>query len=92
MASSDTVFCWVNKNDTNGVPVGAVTRDCSPEGSRNFVVRAYHDSFILPGNYEEGNDYAEFEYFGNKFSRHWEYLVSNEDVTGTSTMGLLPDI
>ena len=83
MASSDDVFRWVNKTDTNGVPVGAVTRDCLPEGNRNYVIQTNHD---IVGNYEEGKHYVEFEYWGYQRSENWEYLVSNEDVTG---MGII---
>ena len=86
MASSDKVFCWVNKTDTIGVPVGAVARDCSPEGSRNYVVLANHNNFFIAGNYQEGNNYAEYELLRCEYAADWKYLVSNEDVTG---MGII---
>ena len=82
MASSDEVFCWVNKNDINGVPIGGVTRDCSPEGRRIYVIRASYGTVHIAGNYEEGNGYAEFEQFGIESSMDWEFLVSNEEVAG----------
>ena len=82
MASSDEVFCWVDNNDINGVPIGGVTRDCSPEGRRIYVIRASYGTFYVAGNYEEGNGYAEFEQFGIESSMDWEYLVSNEEVVG----------
>ena len=84
VASSDNVCSWVNKDDTTGVPVGAVTGGCSPEGSRNYVIRVKYNWVVIPGNYEEGNDYVEFEHYGYKCSVDWEYLVSNEDVAGMS--------
>ena len=82
VASSDEVFCWVDNDDTNGVPIGAVTRDWSPEGTRNYVVQAYHNGVSYPGNYEEGRDYAEFQYHGSQLSNDWDHQVSNEDVAG----------
>ena len=85
MASSDDVFRWVNKADTNGMPVGAVTRDCLPEGNCNYAIRVNG----IVGNYEEGKDYVEYESYGCKTSTNWDYLVSNEDVTG---MGIIPTI
>ena len=85
MASSGNVFRWVNKAATNGVPVGAVTRDCLPGRNCNYVIRA--NGFV--GNYEAGNDYAEFEDWGRKTSANWEYLVANEDVAG---MGIILSI
>ena len=84
MASSEEVFCWVDKDDTNGVPIGGVTRDCSPEGRRIYVIRAYFidEGVFVAGNYEEGNEYAEYEQSGIKSSMSWEFLVSNYDVAG----------
>ena len=72
----------MDKNDNKGVPVGAVTRDCSPEGRHIYVIRAEYDGFHIAGNYEEGNDYAEFEEMGIESSKAWEFLVSNKDVAG----------
>ena len=98
VASSDEVFCWVENDDTNGVPIGAVTRDCSPDGTRNYVIRAYYNGVLYPGNYEEGKNYAEIQYHGARLSNDWGHLVSNEDVAGMNIhvltdhyMGLLPD-
>ena len=65
--------------DTNGVAIGAVTRDCLPGGNCNYVIRA---NYAIVGNYEEGKDYVEYEYYGRKTSMSLEYLVSNEDVAG----------
>ena len=82
MASSEEVFCWVDKDDINGVAIGGVTRDCSPEGRRIYVIRASYDTGNVVGNYEEGNGYAEFERFGIQSSMDWEFLVSNGEVAG----------
>ena len=84
VASSGDVYSWVNKYDITGVPVGAVTGGCSPEGSRNYVIRVKYSGWFIAGNYEEGNEYVEFEYFGYQCSVDWEYLVSNGDVAGMS--------
>ena len=84
VASSDEVFWWVDKDDTNGVPIGGVTRDCSPEGRRIYVIRAYYidKGIFIAGNYEESNEYVEFERRGVQSSMAWEFLVSNKDVAG----------
>ena len=84
MVSSHNVFGWINNVDTSGVLYGAVTRDCSPR--RNYVIRASYSGTFIAGNYEEGKDYAEIEYFGYKSSVDWEFLVSNEHVAG---MGII---
>ena len=73
---------WVDKDDINGVPIGVVTRDCSPEGRHVYVVRANYEGKHTVGNYKEGDAYAEFEWGGAKSSDDWECLVSNEDVVG----------
>ena len=83
MASSDESFRWVDKNDMAGVPIGEVTRGCSPDGRRVYIVRAYHDGDTsYAANYEEGNDYAEYETWGPQSSENWDYLMSKVELPG----------
>ena len=84
MASRDDVFSWVHKDDVIGAPADGIIGACSPEGRYIYVIRANYDhgKYFIAGNYEEGNDYAEFEYDGLHISSmDWEYLVSSADVT-----------
>ena len=80
VASFGDEFSWVGNDDINGVPNGGVIGACSPEGRYVYVIRAYHDGYLVTGNYEEEKDYVEFELWGNKSSMNWEYLVSSRDV------------
>ena len=86
MVSSHDVFRWVDKNDTTGIPNGAITGGCSPDGKLIYVIRAYHDTRLVAGNHEEGNAFAEYHYFGPKNSTKWQYLVSNEEVSGMTAL------
>ena len=89
VASSDHVFSWVDKNDTPGVPKGAITGACSPEGKRIYVIRASHGTKLIAGNHEEGNEYAEYEQIRARQSNEWQYLVSNEEAFGMKIYTLL---
>ena len=83
------MFSWVDKNDTPDVPKGAITGACSPAGKRIYVIRASHGTKLIAGNYEEGNEYAEYEQIGARQSNEWQYLVSNEEAFGMKIYTLL---
>ena len=85
MASSNQVFYWANKEAVDGSPIRDITGNISLEGRRIFVIRAKTQNGLIPGNYEDGMDQAEFEQAGPKQSSQWEYLISNENAYG---MGL----
>ena len=82
MVSFSDAFSWVGNDDINGAPNGGIIGACSPEGRYVYVIPAYHDGYLITGNYEEEKDYVEFELWGNKSSMDWEYLVSSRDVAG----------
>ena len=80
--SSDHIFHWVDKDGTTGVPNGAITGSFSPEGNRIYVIRAKYRTMFVIGNYEECNEYAEFERGGAQRAMDWQYLVSDESMSG----------
>ena len=82
VASSDQEFSWIDKDDIKGVPIGGIIGECSPVRRCMYVIRVFHAPYIIVGNYEEGNDYAEYEYYGSKRAFDWEYLVSTEEIAG----------
>ena len=80
--SSDHIFHWVDKDGTTIVPNGAITGSCSPEGNRIYIIRAKYRTMFFVGNYEEGNEYAEFESGGALQAMDWQYLVSHDSMPG----------
>ena len=81
MTSPGTQYEWVEKNDVDGVPAGALVGGHSKEGVFYYVVQAWDETLYVAGNYEAGADHVDYfrreEY---RESRDWRYLVSSEDV------------
>ena len=70
-----------------GVPICGVIGAISPEGNPIYVIQAKHGSLTTAGNYEEGNEYAEFQHYGVQSSMDWEFLVlSKEAVCANHTL------
>ena len=77
--TNDTEWTWVDYDDGDNVPQNAVIGAYSPEGIPVYVVLA---KAYIPGNFEEGNDFAEYALRGRMYSNTWQYLVVSGNVSG----------
>ena len=74
-------------NNSGGVPQNAVVGGYSPYGNPLYAILAEHyNDMYIAGNYEEGNDYAEYEVEDDtKHAHRWLYLVANGNELGWFT-------
>ena len=83
VTSPGTQYNWVEKNDVDGVPAGAVIGGHSTEGVFHYVVQARDGTVHVAGNYESGADHVDYFKRGEyRESQDWQYLVSSEEVEG----------
>ena len=83
MTTSGTTQSWVRHNDGTGVPMCSVVVGFSREGQPIYAVKVNDGrGGYIAGNYEDGKPYAEYELYGAKHSRDWQYIVTTEDISG----------
>ena len=81
MTSHGSQYNWVEKNDVDGIPAGAVVGGHSKDGTFHYVVQAWDGTIHVVGNYEAGADHVDYFKQGEyRESRDWQYLVSSEEV------------
>ena len=83
VTSPGTQYSWVEKNEVDGVPVGAVIGGHSKESGFHYVVQARDKAVHVAGNYKAGADHVDYFKQGEyRESRDWQYLVSSEEAEG----------
>ena len=85
LATGGMTLQRVNSSAGLNIPKNAVVGGYSPDGKALYAVLAKHkdNGIYIAGNYEEGNDYAEYA-MGNDPERAegWKYLVANGNEPG----------